>query len=47
MTGSVHATVTGRSLTSPDAVGTHQLGAGPFGIEDMVGTRQVSIDGAR
>lgn len=28
----------GRRLTAPDAVGTHPLGASPFGIQDMVGT---------
>jgi formylglycine-generating enzyme required for sulfatase activity len=33
----VPASVTGRVLTPPEAVGAHPLGASPFGIEDMVG----------
>jgi iron(II)-dependent oxidoreductase len=33
----VPAPVTGRTLTPPEAVGAHPLGASPFGINDMVG----------
>ena len=33
----VPAPLKARALSSPDAVGTHPLGASPFGIQDMVG----------